>query len=228
MRFAQETGKSSEPVCPGVTPGRPAPDHFLVSRATRKILSPFWGGFKACRGDQEGGKTQGGQSPLSFWRLPATPGGLEPAHRPTQKGVRIFRFAQETGKFSEPVCPGVTPGRPAPDYFLVSRAFRKILSPFWGARMYSPSWPGLGECAKSSALSGVPPLPWPPGLRLAWQGAPQKGVRILRFAQETGKSSEPVGPGVTPGRPAPDHLLVSRAFRKILSPFWGARMYSPS
>ena len=65
-----------------------------------------------------------------------------------------------------------------------------------------------------------------PGLRLAWQGAPQKGVRISRVARETGKSTEPQCAGVTAGRPAPDHFLISRAHRKILSPFWGARMYS--
>ena len=99
----------------------------------------------------------------------------------------------------------------------------------------------LARIAKSSALSGVPActafpglawgsaqnpqpflgcLSWPKGLRLAWQEAPQKGVRIFRFARETGKSTEPVCPGVTPGRSASDHFLVSRATRKILSPFW--------
>ena len=94
--------------------------------------------------------------------------------RTVPKGLRILRVARETTGESSSIRAGVTPGRTASDHFLVSRATRKILSPFWGARMYSLSWPGLGECAKSSALSGVPPLAsWPaPGLA---GGTPERG-----------------------------------------------------
>ena len=57
--------------------------------------------------------------------------------RALPKGLRILRVARETRSKPRSLRAGVTPARTASVYFLVSRATRKILSPFGEVRMYS-------------------------------------------------------------------------------------------
>ena len=92
--------------------------------------------------------------------------------------------------------------------------------------MYSLARPGLLGTPESSALSEVPLLA---SSRPGQAGGvpPHKGVRISRVARETGKPTGPQRPGVTPGRPAPETFLVSRANRKNPQPFLGCPHVQP-
>ena len=103
----------------------------------------------------------------------------------------------------------VTPEAATPDNFLVSRATRKIFSPFGAPLMCSPYAQEEGLCPKR--------------LMPKEELMPKTGL----MPKKTENKPHHVHAVVTPGAPASDHLLVSRATRKILSPFGAPLMYSP-
>ena len=78
LRVTRETTAESSSILPGVAPARIEGDSALVSRATRKILSPFWP--SPCVGSrpaglQKGAKNSGGSEPPEFWAGCGGPGG---------------------------------------------------------------------------------------------------------------------------------------------------------
>ena len=131
----------------GVVPAASASDHLLVSRATRKILSPF---------GQGGMYSSWAYVPpkrlCSTTRLCSTlmfQGGLCSTGLCSRLGLMFHRpglcSTERPGESSQ--MPAVAPpGETASDLFPVSRATRKILSPFGVPPMYSAYAQGESLC----------------------------------------------------------------------------------
>ena len=146
------------------------------------------------------------------------------------RGVLMFHgpglcSTREPGETHQ-VPPGVAPGGPASEDFPVSRATGKILSPFGAPLMYS-GWayvPPKSLCSTTRLCS-----------TLMFQGrlcstglCSRLGLMFHRpglcSTERPGESSQMLK-GVPPGETASDLFPVSRATRKILSPFGVPLMY---